>query len=127
MLAHKAMQAGYYWPSMNKDSARAVKHCDKCQKFSRIMKTSPEKLIPIISPWPFVKCGLDIVGTMPHGKGSRTDAPVKSSWCLITSDCHISQGLIASDLKTPLGVNIPRSPSLIGENISRIFTPRRIG
>jgi hypothetical protein len=42
ILAHKAMRAGYYWPSMSKDSARVVKHCDKCQRFSRIMKTSPK-------------------------------------------------------------------------------------
>jgi len=45
ILVHKAMRAGYYWPSMSKDSARIVKHCDKCQRFSRIMKTSPEKAI----------------------------------------------------------------------------------
>jgi len=29
-LAHKAMRARYYWPSMSKDSARVGKHCDKC-------------------------------------------------------------------------------------------------
>jgi hypothetical protein len=71
MLAHKAMQAGYYWPSMSKDLARVVKHCDKCQRFSRIMKTDPEKLTSITSLWPFAKWGVDIVGPMPPGKGSR--------------------------------------------------------
>jgi hypothetical protein len=30
MLAHKAMQASYYWPTMSKYSAELVKHCDKC-------------------------------------------------------------------------------------------------
>jgi ribonuclease HI len=57
MLAQKAMRAGYYWPSMGKDSARVVQHCDKCQRFSRIIKTAPEKLTPITSPWPFAKMG----------------------------------------------------------------------
>jgi hypothetical protein len=35
MLAHKAMRAGYYWPTMNKDSVRLVQQCDKCQRFAR--------------------------------------------------------------------------------------------
>jgi hypothetical protein len=34
------------------------------------MKNPLEKLIPISSPWPFVKWGLDIVEPMPLGKGS---------------------------------------------------------
>jgi hypothetical protein len=33
MLANKAMRAGYYWPTMGKDSVELVKHCDNCQRF----------------------------------------------------------------------------------------------
>lgn len=50
MLAHKAMRAGYYWPTMNKDSVKLVRECDKCQRFARVMKQPPEKLSPITSP-----------------------------------------------------------------------------
>jgi ribonuclease HI len=71
MLAHKAMRAGYYWPTMNKDSVRLVQQCNKCQRFARVMKNPPEKLNPISSPWPFAKWGVDIVGPMPPGKGGR--------------------------------------------------------
>jgi hypothetical protein len=46
MLAQKTIRAGYYWPTIKKDSALLVKTCDKCQRFSRIMKSSPEKLTP---------------------------------------------------------------------------------
>jgi transposase InsO family protein len=35
------------------------------------MKTSPEKLTPITSAWPFAKWRVDIVGPMPQGRGSR--------------------------------------------------------
>jgi len=69
MLEQKTIRAGYYWPTISKDSALLVKNCDKCQRFSRVMKTTPEKLTPITSPWPFVKWGVDIVGPMPVGKG----------------------------------------------------------
>jgi hypothetical protein len=71
MLAHKAMRAGYYWPTMNKDSVKLVQQCDKCQRFARVMKNPLEKLNPISSPWPFAKWGVDIVGPMPPGKGGR--------------------------------------------------------
>jgi hypothetical protein len=71
MLAQKTIRAGYYWPTISKDSALLVKHCDKCQRFSRIMKTAPEKLTPLTSLWPFAKWGVDIVGPMPVGKGGR--------------------------------------------------------
>jgi len=54
-----------------KDSAQVVRRCDKCQRFSRIMKTAPEKFTPLTSLWPFAKWGVDIVGPMPLGKGSR--------------------------------------------------------
>jgi hypothetical protein len=71
MLVHKAMQAGYYWPTMNKDPVKLVQKCDKCQRFALVMKNPPEKLSPITSPWPFAKWGVDIVGPMPPGKGSQ--------------------------------------------------------
>jgi hypothetical protein len=71
MLVQKTIRAGYYWPTIKKDSALLVKACDKCQRFSRIMKASPEKLNPLTSPWPFAKWGVDIVGPMPVGKGGR--------------------------------------------------------
>jgi hypothetical protein len=35
------------------------------------MKTTPEKLTPLTSPWPFAKWGVDIVGPMPVGKGGQ--------------------------------------------------------
>jgi len=71
MLAHKATRAGYYWPSMSKDAARVVKYCDKCQIFSKVLNSHPEMFTAITSPWPFAKWGVDIVGPMPPGKGSK--------------------------------------------------------
>lgn len=72
MLAHKVMRAGYYWPTMGKDSAELVRSCDKCQRFARIMKNPPENLSFNYSPWPFAKWGVDIVGPMPPGKGIKS-------------------------------------------------------
>jgi hypothetical protein len=71
MLAHKEMRAGYYWPTMGKDSANFVQSCDKCQRFTRILKNPPEKLNSVLSPWPFAKLGVDLVGPMPPRKGKK--------------------------------------------------------
>ncbi|XP_075638892.1 uncharacterized protein LOC142610799 [Castanea sativa] len=37
-LVHKLIQAGYYWLTMQKDAQTYVKACDKCQRFSSIIK-----------------------------------------------------------------------------------------
>ena len=37
-LVHKLIRAGYYWPTMQKDAEAYVRSCDKCQKFSNIIR-----------------------------------------------------------------------------------------
>ncbi|XP_075663264.1 uncharacterized protein LOC142632820 [Castanea sativa] len=39
-LVHKLIRAGYYWPTMQKDAQTYVKTCDKCQRFSSIIRTT---------------------------------------------------------------------------------------
>lgn len=71
MLAHKAVRAGYYWPTMGGDSVEFVRSCDKCQRFARIMKNPPEKLNSVLSQWLFSRWGVDLVIPMPPGKGKN--------------------------------------------------------
>ena len=61
-LVHKLIQAGYYWPTMQRDAQAYVKACDKCQRFNNLIRQLTEKLTPIITPWLFVQWGLDIMG-----------------------------------------------------------------
>ena len=62
---HKLVRAGYYWPTMQKDAEAYVKTCDKCQRFSNIIRQPAEELTPMMAPWPFAQWGLDIVGPFP--------------------------------------------------------------
>lgn len=64
-LAHKLLQAGYYWPTVQKDAQTYVKTYDKCQRFSNIIKWSSEELTPMTALWPFAQWGLDIMGSFP--------------------------------------------------------------
>ena len=50
---------------MLKDAQTYVKTCDKCQKFSNLIKQTSEELTPMTAPWPFAQWGLDIMGPFP--------------------------------------------------------------
>ena len=62
---HKLVQAGYYWPTMQKDAEAYVKTCDKCQRFNNIIRQPTKELTSMTTPWPFTQWGLDIVGPFP--------------------------------------------------------------
>jgi hypothetical protein len=55
VLAHKAVQAGYYWPTMNQESMEMVRRCDKCQRFAKLQANPPAELSSVSSPWPFAQ------------------------------------------------------------------------
>ncbi|RDX65631.1 hypothetical protein CR513_55692, partial [Mucuna pruriens] len=54
-LASKIAKAGYYWPTLKNDYMEYVKKCDRCQRFTEVLKSPPESLHSITSPWPFYK------------------------------------------------------------------------
>ena len=62
---HKLIQAGYYWPTMQKDAQAYVKTCGKCQRFGNLIRQPIEELTPMMAPWPFAQWGLDIMGPFP--------------------------------------------------------------
>ena len=49
-LVHKLIRAGYYWPTMLKDAQAYVKACDKCQRFSNLIRQPLEELTPMTAP-----------------------------------------------------------------------------
>ena len=56
---------------MRSDSTSHVKRYDSCQRFASFSHLPPEQLRPILSPWPFMKWGMDIVGKLPTAPGQR--------------------------------------------------------
>ena len=64
-LVHKLVRAGYYWPTMQKDAEAYVRACDKCQRFSNIIRQPTEKLTLLTALWPLAQWGLDIMGPFP--------------------------------------------------------------
>ena len=66
-LVHKVVRAGYYWPNMQADAKTYAKVYDQCQRFSNIPRQPSKYLTPMMAPWPFAQCGLDILGPFPLG------------------------------------------------------------
>ena len=50
---------------MMKDAQAYVKACDKCQRFSNLIRQPSKELTPMTAPWPFTQWGLDIMGPFP--------------------------------------------------------------
>ena len=68
-LAHKVLCKGYYWPTIQQDSADFAQFCDKCQRFTLCLRQPSEKLTSMSSPWPFAKWGINLIGPLPKARG----------------------------------------------------------
>ncbi|XP_026435146.1 uncharacterized protein LOC113332861 [Papaver somniferum] len=55
-------EAGYYWPTMEFDTAEHVKRCQQCQSHGSLIHAPHTWLHSVITPWPFHSWGLDIIG-----------------------------------------------------------------
>ena len=67
LTGQKILRAGYFWPTMSKDSHAYVKNCDACQRFAQ-NDLRMEMLLHISLPLvPFEKWWIDYVGEVyPH-------------------------------------------------------------
>ncbi|GJY30397.1 reverse transcriptase domain-containing protein [Tanacetum coccineum] len=65
----KAMNLGYYWPSMHRDARELIRACDDCQAHESVPRLPKADMISVTSAWPFMKWGMDIVGPLPEGSG----------------------------------------------------------
>ncbi|XP_074300871.1 uncharacterized protein LOC141632205 [Silene latifolia] len=71
ILSNKALRQGYFWPRIRADSAEYARKCDACQCSAPMIHQPAEPLHPIISPWPFITWGMDIVGPLPKATGNK--------------------------------------------------------
>ncbi|XP_034219224.1 uncharacterized protein LOC117630638 [Prunus dulcis] len=78
-LAQKALNIGYFWPTMRHDSAEYVKKCDRCQRYKPIPNLPAEVYHPQNSPWPFMQWAIDLVGPLPP-------APAKKEMMIVATD-----------------------------------------
>ncbi|KAL0427923.1 UNVERIFIED_CONTAM: hypothetical protein Slati_2967100 [Sesamum latifolium] len=70
-MANKALQAGYFWPTMKQDAKQLVNKCERCQKHSSLIHQPAEPLTTMLSPCLFAQWGMDIVGPFSLAPGQR--------------------------------------------------------
>ncbi|XP_057868756.2 uncharacterized protein LOC131075856 [Cryptomeria japonica] len=58
----KITQAGYFWPSMFKDTHNLVRGCKECQYYTGRSKKATMPLRPMSVEEPFAQWGLDFIG-----------------------------------------------------------------
>ena len=54
---------------MKQDVADYAKKCEKCQRYSTLIRAHLERLTASFCPWPFAKWGIDIIGPLPTAPG----------------------------------------------------------
>jgi hypothetical protein len=62
VTVQKALQSGYWWPTLFKNAALYAKKCDPCQRVGKPIPSSAMPLHPILAQVPFEKWGIDFVG-----------------------------------------------------------------
>ncbi|XP_071694586.1 uncharacterized protein [Rutidosis leptorrhynchoides] len=55
---------------MYADTAESVRVCQEFQLHAPVSRAPQHPMIPIVSPWPFCKWAIDIVGPFPKGAGN---------------------------------------------------------
>ncbi|KAL0291192.1 UNVERIFIED_CONTAM: Gag-Pol polyprotein [Sesamum calycinum] len=70
-LTNKALQAGYFWPTIKQDAQWLVNKCVKCQKHATLIHQSAEPFSVMLSLCPSSQWGIDIVGPFPLATGQR--------------------------------------------------------
>lgn len=61
---HQILKAGYYWPSIFKDTHEHVHHCHTCQTVASRERNLAMPLQPVFEVRPFAQWALDFVGVI---------------------------------------------------------------
>ncbi|KAI5335180.1 hypothetical protein L3X38_025313 [Prunus dulcis] len=99
-LAQKALNIGYFWPTMYHDSAEYVKKCDRCQRYKPIPNLPAKIYHPQNSPWPFMQWVIDQVGPLPS-------APAKKDMIIVATD-YFTKWIEAEALSSTKEVDVER-------------------
>ncbi|XP_057775214.1 uncharacterized protein LOC130994197 [Salvia miltiorrhiza] len=70
-LVRKIIQAGFYWPNINKDAREFVRKCEACQRHAGRINVPGETMGVMSAACPFDKWGIDIVGKLPTAPGGK--------------------------------------------------------
>ncbi|XP_059074946.1 uncharacterized protein LOC131874979 [Cryptomeria japonica] len=94
-IAHQILRAGYYWPTLFKDTFDHVKTCHTCQVTTFREKNPTMPLNPMIEARPFAKWGMDFIGVINPASSAQHRY-------IITATNYCTRWLKAQALKAKL-------------------------
>ncbi|XP_056696908.1 uncharacterized protein [Spinacia oleracea] len=113
-LAHKALRAGYWWPTMVSEAKQMARKCEKCQKFAPAIHQPAQALQSTLYPLPFAQWGLDIIGPFPSATNQK-------KWLIVGVD-YFSKWIEAEAVSS---ITEPQVRKFIWQNIiTRFGIPR---
>eukprot|EP00253_Pinus_taeda_P005486 PITA_05486 len=92
-IAHKIIHAGYYWPTLFRDTHEYVRKCRSCQASSGRQRKPAFPLQPVNIDQPFEQWGLDIIGEI-------TPQSSKQHKYILTATDYFTKWVEAIPLKT---------------------------
>ncbi|KAG7583777.1 Reverse transcriptase domain [Arabidopsis suecica] len=70
-LALQIKKLGFYWPTMISDCKDFTAKCEQCQRHAPTIHQPTEQLKAGVSPYPFMRWSMDIVGPLPASRQKR--------------------------------------------------------
>lgn len=70
-LTKQVIKIKFFWLILRVDTKEFVNMCEKCQMYTRVNRQLTIQMIILISPCPFVKWGMAILGPFPPASGNR--------------------------------------------------------
>ncbi|XP_074299223.1 uncharacterized protein LOC141630282 [Silene latifolia] len=102
-LSNKILRHGYFWPTMRMDAVNHAKRCESCQKAAPAIHQPAKPMHLIISPWPFMMWGMNIVGKVPKAPGNRVYMLVMtdyfSKWIEVEAMTEVKEWHVISFIK----------------------------
>ncbi|XP_071714724.1 uncharacterized protein [Rutidosis leptorrhynchoides] len=99
-IVAKILRTGYYWPTMHEDKVTLLKTCEPYQIHAKVQNQPKQGLISVLSAWPFLKWGINVVGPL-------TEAPGGYKWLVVSID-YFTKWAKAKPLSTMIGKHIEK-------------------
>lgn len=79
--ANQLMTPGYYWPTMENDSATFVRKCKTCQLYGNLIHVLSVELHSLSTPYPFHMWAFDLIGKI-------TPLAWDKMWILVATELY---------------------------------------
>ncbi|RVW77814.1 hypothetical protein CK203_054459 [Vitis vinifera] len=120
MLARKIMRTSYFWLTMKMDCCQFVQRCVECQIHEDLIHVPSSELHVLMSPWPFLVWGIDIIGKIsPKSLSGHEFILVTidyfTKWVEVASYARLTSSRVASFIRSHIICHYGVSHELISD------------